>query len=46
LTGREKPDAFLTTVDEIESDTRLDFLRDLPDDEEKRLEAEKATGMW
>jgi len=46
VTGREQPSQFLTTVDEIERQTGLDFLRDLPDVEEDKIEAEQATGMW
>ena len=44
--GTERPDQFLTSVDEIERETGLDFRGDPPDDDEDRLEAERAVGMW
>jgi len=37
---------FLTSVDEIERQTGLDFLHELPDDVENRVEAEKAGTTW
>ena len=37
---------FLVSIDEIERRTGLDFLSELPDDIEDRLEAQVATGLW
>lgn len=37
---------YLTTVDEIERLTSLDFLTALPDDVEQEIESEKAVGLW
>jgi len=36
---------YLTSVDQVERETGLDFMSELPDDVENKLEAEKA-GMW
>ena len=44
--GDEKPRAFLTSVQEIEKETGLDFFSDLPKEEEQKLEAETARDMW
>ena len=43
--GSEKPSEFLYRVDDIETETGLDFMSELPDDLESRVEAEKA-GLW
>ena len=37
---------FLTTVDEIEQLTGIDFLTSLPDDVEAELEAKEGPGLW
>ena len=37
---------FLTTVDEIEQLTGIDFLMSLPDDVEAELEAKEGPGPW
>lgn len=37
---------FLTTVDEIEKLTGIDFLMNLPDDVEAELEAQEGPGLW
>jgi endonuclease G len=37
---------FLTTVDEIEQLTGIDFLTSLPDDVEAELEAQEGPGLW
>ncbi|HET6942761.1 MAG TPA: DNA/RNA non-specific endonuclease [Sphingomicrobium sp.] len=37
---------FLTTVDEIEQLTGVDFLMNLPDDVEAELEKQQGTGLW
>jgi len=37
---------FLSSVDEVERQTGLDFLYELSDDVEDRLEAEKTTVLW
>ena len=37
---------FLTTIDRIEQETGLDFLCELPDDVEDRLEAHKEAKLW
>lgn len=37
---------YLTTVDEIERLTGLDFLTALPDDIEHEVESKKAIGLW
>lgn len=44
--GKEPLTAFLTTVDELEARTRLDFLEHLADNEEARVEAGKPDGRW
>lgn len=46
ITGTENITNFLTSVDVIEKKTGLDFLSDLPDDEETRLEAGVAGRLW
>lgn len=40
------PDGYLTTIDELERRTGLDFLRDLPDEAEAALEAKRAERAW
>lgn len=37
---------FLTTVDEVEQLTGIDFLMSLPNDVEKELESKQAPGLW
>ena len=37
---------FLTTIDEVERRTGLDFFPELPDDEETTIEALRATRVW
>lgn len=39
-------DTYLTTIDEIERRTGLDFLAELPDDAENALESRKAGRAW
>ncbi len=39
--GTDKLDSYVTTIDAIEKDTGLDFLSDLPDDQETAVESEK-----
>lgn len=46
LSETDTPDKYLTSIDEIEKKTGLDFLAQLPDDVEAKLEAEKADKMW
>lgn len=47
LSGRRFSEAeFVVSIDEIERRTGVDFLPDLPDDIETRLEAAKATAVW
>lgn len=41
-----EPGAYLTSIDEIERRTGLDFLGELPDEAEAKLEATKAERMW
>jgi endonuclease G, mitochondrial len=42
----DRPEKFLVSIDEIERRTGLDFLSELPDDLEERLEAQVAARMW
>lgn len=44
--GNEPLSDFLTTVDDLEESTRLDFFARLRDDEEAKLEAGKPDGRW
>ena len=44
--GDESPAQFLTSVDEVEKETGLDFMSELPDEVENRVEAGVAAGMW
>ena len=44
--GEHHLEKFLTSVDEIERETGLDFLEKLPDDVEDKVEAEKAGRLW
>lgn len=46
LTGREVPGQFLTSVNEIERRTGLDFLWQLEDALEEGLEVQRAAAMW
>lgn len=41
-----KLEDYLRSVDDVEALTGLDFLSDLPDDLENRLEADKPTTLW
>ncbi len=41
-----EPADFLTTIDEIERLTDLDFLSELPDEAEAKLESVRASQMW
>ena len=41
VTGSERFSRFLTSVDEVEKETRLDFLAELEDGLEEEIEAEK-----
>jgi len=43
---RDQLAKFLRSVDDVEQQTGLDFLHELPDDVEDRVEAEKARGGW
>lgn len=43
---RTKLDEYLTTVDEIESRTGLDFMPDLEDKVENKVEEEKSNKLW
>lgn len=40
------PERFLTTIDEVQRRTGLDFLRDLEDTAEKQVEQAKASRVW
>jgi endonuclease G, mitochondrial len=42
----ESPDAYLTTIDDIERRTGLDFLAELPDDAESALESRQVARAW
>jgi endonuclease G len=44
--AESKLDAYLTTIDEIERRTGLDFFSELPDDVENLLEAHRVTRTW
>ena len=44
--SRHDHEAFLVSVDEIETRTGLDFLTDLPDEVESDLESELAEALW
>ncbi len=46
VTGNESPAEFLSSVDEIEKETGLDFFADLPDTLENQLEAATASRVW
>lgn len=46
VSGQGRLDDFLTSIDEIERRTGIDFLRDLPDGAENALEASKASRVW
>lgn len=46
VTGREPSAQFLVSVDQIEQATHLDFLRDLPDGQERKVEAVVTTEAW
>lgn len=39
-------ESYLTSVDEVERETGLDFLADLPDDVENQIEAQRPTTLW
>jgi endonuclease G, mitochondrial len=42
----DAPEKFLSTIDEIETRTGLDFLSELPDEAENALEARRVERMW
>ena len=44
--GTEMPQQFLTSIDEIEKETGLDFFAAMPDDMQGKFEGKTATGMW
>jgi len=44
--GRESVTRFVTTVDEVEKQTGIDFFADLPDDIENQLEASNNSNAW
>lgn len=44
--GKPQLDSYLTTIDEIERRTGLDFLAELPDDAENALEARQVERAW
>jgi DNA/RNA endonuclease G (NUC1) len=46
ISETDTPDKYLTSIDEIERQTGLDFLAHLPDDVEVRLESKQADKMW
>jgi len=46
VTGAEQASQFLTTVREIENETGLDFLNELPRELQDRVETGRAQGMW
>ena len=46
VSGKETPDKFLVSIDAIEAKTGLDFMAELPDDVEKKLEARVAVKLW
>ncbi len=46
VTGQDRIDKFLTSIDEIEKLTGLDFLAPLSDQNEDRLEANTANRLW
>jgi endonuclease G, mitochondrial len=46
VTGSEQLGLFLTTVREIEQETGLDFLNELPREIQDRVESERAPQMW
>ena len=44
--GTEAPRQFLTSIDKMEEQTGLDFFTGLQKDQEARLEADVAPGVW
>lgn len=46
VVGTEKPEQFLTTVDEVEKQSGLDLFPALSDERENRLEAQQATVLF
>jgi endonuclease G len=46
VTGNESPAEFLSSVDEVEKETGLDFFADLPDNLENRLESGTPSRVW
>ena len=46
VTGNEQLQKFLTSVRDVEANTGLDFLNELPNDVENKIEMEKAVGIW
>lgn len=46
LSGYEPLDRFITSIDEIEAATGLDFFHRLPDEQERRLEQSVTPDLW
>lgn len=46
VTGNEQPAQFLTSIDEIEKETGLDFFADMPDDVENQVESLTVSRVW
>ncbi len=46
VTGAKQASQFLTTVREIENETGLDFLNEMPRELQDRVESERAPQMW
>lgn len=44
--GNRPKDSYVNTVDEVERITGIDFFPSLPDDVEKKVEAECDLGLW
>lgn len=46
ISGNRPKDSYVNTVDEVERITGIDFFSSLPDDVEKKVEAECDLGLW
>lgn len=46
ISGNRPKDSYVNTVDEVERITGIDFFPSLPDDVEKKVEAECDLGLW
>jgi endonuclease G len=46
VNGGESPMQFLTSIDEVERETGLDFFSAMPADQQQRFETNPVTGMW